>query len=43
MKFATCNCPVGMKYHALNCPTRPGEPQNLPTWAKPKRKRVGDE
>lgn len=36
MKFVACNCPVGMTYHALNCPDKPGQPQNLPAWAKPK-------
>ena len=34
MKFVACNCPVGMTYHALNCPDKPGRPQNLPKWAK---------
>ena len=39
LRFATCNCPVGMKYHALNCPTSPGREQNLPTWTRRARKR----
>jgi len=34
VKFAGCNCDVGMTYHALNCPTSPGKFQNLPEWAK---------
>ena len=34
MKFASCNCPVGVKFHALNCPTSPGEEQRVPEWAK---------
>lgn len=34
MRFATCNCPVGMRFHALNCPTSPGEEQRLPAWMK---------
>lgn len=36
LRFVGCNCPVGMKYHALNCPDRPGRPQNIPVWLKPK-------
>lgn len=23
-----CNCPEGMVYHAINCPTNPGEPRH---------------
>lgn len=23
--LAPCDCPAGMKYHALNCPAHPGE------------------
>ena len=39
MKFATCDCPVGATYHALNCPTSPGKPQNLPRWMKDQLRR----
>lgn len=24
-----CNCPAGMKYHAINCPYKPGEEQHV--------------
>lgn len=30
-----CNCPKGMKYHAVNCPVAPNEPRGPAQYVEP--------